>query len=159
MSGHLRGRMFKWDPEPGQLFIREIISSDGDIVESHLGCIVRPRVHPSAGLHYVVLVEMTFDTTSPTGSGCTCIDFSHGKEEMISETRKVYRRLASGQDIHNLLKLWDKKERVRPDEWVARVRNRVMVQDKLLSQSEFDRLNEIAKEYATRHPLNRYNSE
>lgn len=143
--------MFKWDPEPGKLFVREIWGES--LVESHLGYALRIRNHPQAGLHYCVLVEHNFGVSVP-GSNSTVVDYIYGKEEMMSDDRRTMRRLASNQDIHFLLSKWDMKERLGPGDWIERVRKHHVEENIVLFQTEFKRLSDITQDYAG-HPLNR----
>jgi hypothetical protein len=143
--------MFKWDPEPGILFIREICD-EHSVVESHLGYALQPRNHPQAGLRYITLLEHNFGITKP--SSFTWTEYTYSKEEALSETRRVVRRLASNQDINFLLDKWDVKERISPEDWIDRVWKNHRAEDAVLLQSEFNRLNILAQSYAE-HPLNR----
>ncbi len=147
--------MFRWDPEPGKLFIREMWS-DLDLIEVHLGCIVRLRLHPNAALPYVTVLEQERSITTPKHAGCIFHEYVYSKDEMITERRRVCRRFADDQDIHLLMERWDNKEKnIRPDDWMDHIAHRCLREEKLLTQQEFDRLMGIAQKHVTMHPLNK----
>ncbi len=147
--------MFRWDPEPRKLFIREMWSNL-DLIEVHLACIVRPRLHPNAGLPYVTILEQEYGITSPKYVGSVFQEYMYGKDDMVTEHRRVCRRLADDQDIHLMMEKWDTKERnIRPDDWMEHIANRCLKEEKLLTQEEFDRLMTIAQKHVTMHPLNK----
>lgn len=147
--------MFRWDPEPGKLFIRELWS-DMDLIRVHLGCIVRPRLHADAALPYVTVLEQEHGVTSPKYVGSTFHEYVYGISDMVTDRRRVNRRLADDHDIHLLMEKWDVNEsNIRPDDWMEHIAKRCLKDEKLLSQQEYDRLMKIAQQHVTMHPLNK----
>lgn len=144
--------MFQWDPEIGRLFIRETWAGS-KLAESHLGYTSKMRNHPQAGLPYTVLIEQIDGITKP-GFNAVTIEYTCSKDEFLTETRRVTRRLASDQDIHCLLDKWDIKERLSPEDWINRLRKIYAEEKPILAQTELERLHNIAQKYAG-HPLNR----
>lgn len=146
--------MFMWDPKPGQLFIREMWkerNGELSLIDSYLGCIVKPRMHEKAMLQYVALLQMQFYDGVPYFSGC-CTGFGelmYGREDRVNENTIVKRRSASNADIHFLLNSWDDKERTRPDKWLSLVEARCFKEEDgvLLSVEEYNRLGSITQEY------------
>lgn len=146
----------KWDPNFGQLAIREIWQDDF-ISFTELFCIKDANVKPFPhSIDIISLIEYRFPHTYLL-YGCYAKDFIRSSEEQITTTRRVVRREASSDDIHNLFKIWDKSERLWPDEWVVHIRKKFVEEKKLLSIAEFQRLQEIALQYiAIPNPLNKY---
>lgn len=146
--------MIKWDPELGKLFVREIWHNEL-LIESHLACIVSPRKQPQAALQYIMLLGYQHGITSPIGTGCLYVDFVTGNQDMLTEFHKVCRRLALDEDIHFLLKAWDTKERIQPDNWIDKINKRYVEDEKLLNSEEFVRLLLVTEKYFG-HPYNRH---
>lgn len=150
--------MTTWDPKLGELFIRETCTEKNGIItltDCHLGCIIKPRLHESAGLRYTLLLNASFCKVSPAGCFCTFSDFATGAKYQVNENTYVTRRLASDTDLHIMLSKWDEKERVRPDEWLSKLEARCFQEEDgtLLTANEYNRLGLITQEYMG-HSLN-----
>lgn len=149
--------MIKWDPNFGELAIREIWEND-ERVNAELFFLKNANNPPSPrGLQIVSVVDYYSSVGySQIHHGLLTLDFVRATEEQLTKTRRVNRRAASDEDIHGLLNIWNRKGYLWPDEWIFNIKKSYVDEIKLISEKEFHRLNSITSQYIKiGNPLNK----
>lgn len=149
--------MIIWDPNFGELAIREIWEND-ERVNAEIFFLKNLSNPPSPrGLQIISVIDYYSSIGhSQIHHGLLTLDFVRTTEEQLTKTRRVKRRVASNEDIHDLLNIWNRKSHLWPDEWIFNIRKVYVDEMKLISEKEFYRLNDITSQYIKiGNPLNK----